>query len=121
MRRILLACLLACGLAAALPLPAAAQLREGLYTVEGQNPDGTTYQGMLEMRVGSGNAWLVAWQIGELLVQGVGVIQSGVLAVGYSTNGQVGVATYEVQRDGKLSGYWTIGAGVGTEILTPRN
>ena len=121
MRRFFLACLLACGLAAALPLPAAAQLREGLYDVEGQNPDGSTYTGLLELRVGQGNAWLVAWQIGNLGVQGVGVIQSGVMAVGYSTNGQVGVATYEVQPDGKLSGYWTIGAGVGTETLTPKN
>jgi hypothetical protein len=120
MRRFLIACLFACGLAAALPLPAAAQLREGLYNVEGQNPDGSVYQGVLEMRVGPGNAWLVFWQIGDVSVQGVGVIQSGVLAIGYSTNGQVGVATFEVRADGKLNGYWTIGAGVGSETLTPR-
>lgn len=121
MRRFLLACLFACGLATALPLPAAAQLREGMYTVEGQNPDGSTYTGLLEMRAAAGSAWLVAWRIGELGVQGIGVIQSGVLAVGYSTGGQVGVATFEVQPNGKLAGYWTIGAGVGSETLTPVN
>ena len=119
MRRLVLACLFACGLAAALPLPAAAQLREGVYTVEGQNPDGSTYQGLLEMRAGEGSSWMIGWRIGDMGVQGIGVIQSGVLAVGYSTAGQVGVATFEVRPDGKLAGYWTIGAGVGTEVLTP--
>ncbi len=119
MRRFLLTSLLALGLGCGLACPAAAQLREGLYTVAGQNPDGTEYQGMLELRPAPGSAWLVAWQIGNMLVQGVGVVQSGVLAVGYGVNGQLGVATYEVQADGKLSGYWSIGAGVGSEVLTP--
>jgi hypothetical protein len=120
MRRFLLAGLLALGLTAFLPAPASAQLREGLYTVEGQNPDGSTYQGLLELRQAPGSAWLVAWRIGDLFVQGVGIIQSGVLAIGYASNNQVGVATYEVQPDGKLSGFWSIGAGIGSETLTPQ-
>ena len=120
MRRFLFASLLTLGLVAALPSPASAQLREGLYRVDGQNPDGSTYQGLLEMRIGQGSAWMVAWRIGDLGVQGVGIIQSGVLAVGYSTNGQVGIATFEVQQDGRLAGYWSVGAGVGSEVLTPQ-
>ncbi len=120
MRRFLLGSLLALGLATALTAPAAAQMREGFYAVEGQNPDGSMYQGRLQLRAGEGSAWLVTWQVGDLMVQGLGVVQGGVLAVGYSTSGQVGVATFEVQRDGKLRGYWTIGAGMGTEELTPQ-
>jgi hypothetical protein len=120
MRRILLALLLALGLGWGLALPASAQMREGLYSVEGQNPDGSLYQGFLELRPAPGAAWLVAWQIGGSVVQGVGIVQGGVLAVGYGVGNQVGVATYEVQADGKLSGYWTIGDGVGSEVLTPQ-
>ena len=120
MLRHLFAALLALGLAWTLPSPAAAQLREGLYEVQGTNPDGSNYQGMMEVRPAPGSAWLVAWQIGDMLVTGVGIVQGGVLAIGYGINGQVGVATFEVQPDGKLSGYWTIGAGIGSETLTPR-
>jgi hypothetical protein len=120
MRRFLFACLFAFGLMATLPAPASAQMREGLYDVEGQNPDGTTYQGVLELRPAPGSAWLVAWRIGELFVQGIGVVHGGVLAIGYAANNQVGVATYQVQPDGKLSGFWSIGNGVGSETLTPR-
>jgi hypothetical protein len=117
MRRFLLLCLVALGLG--LASPASAQLREGFYRVDGQNPDGSEYVGALEIRPAPGSAWMVAWQIGGGIVQGVGIVQGGVFAVGYGINGQLGIATYEVQADGKLSGFWTIGAGVGSETLTP--
>lgn len=42
--------------------PAAAQIREGLYEVEGQNPDGTTYQGSSRCRPGQRPA---GWQPGR--------------------------------------------------------
>lgn len=120
MRRTLLASLFALGLAWTLPSPAFAQLREGLYEVEGQNPDGTEYQGMLQLQPGPGGAWLVAWRIGEQLIEGVAMIQGGQLIVGYGLGGAVGVASYEVRNDGKLQGQWTLGNGVGSETLTPR-
>jgi hypothetical protein len=93
-------------LAAALAVlsPAAfAQLREGLYNVEGQNPDGSAYEGV-------GNAQII----------GLGLIQSGLLALSFTVEGRPGIAIYGVEPDGKLRGTWTSGGGLGTEILTVR-
>jgi hypothetical protein len=64
--------------------------------------------------------WLALWEVGETRVQGVGVITGGVLAFGYAVNGSPGVAAYDVQADGTLRGAWSVGAGIGTEVLTPR-
>jgi len=118
-RRLPALLLLAFGLA--LAQPAAAQIREGLYDVEGQNPDGSAYQGQFALHPGPGASWLAAWQVGGVRVVGLGVIQAGVLAVGFALDGQPGVAAFEVQPDGKLRGSWTTGGGIGTEMLTPRD
>lgn len=101
-------------------LPAAAQIREGIYAVEGQNPDGTTYSGQLALRPAPGASWLAVWQVGGEQVAGLGLIQAGVLAISFVIEGRPGVAAYEVLPDGKLAGTWTTGGGIGTEILTPR-
>lgn len=104
----------------ALAPPAAAQIREGLYEVEGQNPDGSTYQGQFALQAGPSASWLAAWQVGGVRVVGLGVIQGGVLAVAFAVDGRPGVAAFEVEPDGKLRGSWTTGGGIGTETLTPR-
>ena len=101
-------------------LPAAAQLREGLYDVEGQNPDGSTYAGLFALQAGPAASWVAAWQVGNVRIVGIGVIQAGVLAVSFVTEGRPGVAAFEVEPDGKLRGSWTTGAGIGTEMLTPK-
>lgn len=100
--------------------PAAAQIREGLYEVEGQNPDGTTYQGQFALQTGPAASWLAAWQVGGVRIVGLGVIQGGVLAVAFTVDGRPGVAAFEVEPDGRLRGSWTTGGGIGTEMLTPR-
>ncbi len=100
--------------------PAAAQIREGAYAVEGQNPDGTTYAGALVLRAAPGASWLAVWDVGGNRVAGLGLIQGGVLAVSFTVGGRPGIAAYEVQEDGTLRGSWTTGGGLGTETLTPR-
>ena len=40
--------------AAVLAPPAAAQIREGLYEVQGQNPDGSSYEGQFALQPGPG-------------------------------------------------------------------
>lgn len=102
------------------PAPARAQIREGLYELEGQNPDGTTYRGQLALRPAPGASWLVIWQVGGEQVAGLGLIQGGVLAVSFIVEGRPGIAAYEVTTAGKLEGSWTTGGGIGTEVLTPR-
>lgn len=114
------ALLLALLLLAAAALPAAAQLREGLYGLEGQNPDGSTYSGLFALQAGPAASWVAAWQVGNVRIVGLGVIQGGVLAVSFVTEGRPGVAAFEVEPDGRLRGSWTTGAGIGTEMLTPQ-
>ena len=100
-------------LAALLALPATAQIREGIYQVEGQNPDGSIYAGQLLLQPGPGASWLALWQVGGARVPGLGVIQGGVLAIGFAVEGRPGVAAFEVEPDGRLRGSWTTGGGLG--------
>lgn len=101
-------------------LPAWAQIREGLYEVEGQNPDGTTYSGHLSLQTAPGAAWIATWQMSDVRIVGLGLIQGGVLAISFVVEGLPGIAAYEVDPDGTLRGVWTTGGGLGTETLTPR-
>ncbi|HYZ31651.1 MAG TPA: hypothetical protein VE684_05130 [Crenalkalicoccus sp.] len=100
--------------------PAAAQIREGAYEIEGQNPDGSTYAGTFLLQTAPSAAWYVAWQVGDVRLLGLGVIEGGVLAVGFTLDGRPGVAAYQVQPDGTLRGVWSTGGGLGTETLKPR-
>ncbi len=118
MRRILLIAALLGGML--LPQPGFAQLREGQYGVEGNNPDGSAYTGQLRLQALPNGAWYVVWQVGDSQLAGVGVIRSGVLAIGFAQQGRPGVIAYEVEADGKLHGFWTTGDGIGTEVLTPQ-
>jgi hypothetical protein len=118
--RILAAAAIAWPLMVTAPSPATAQIREGVYAVEGQNPDGTTYAGQLALRSAPGASWLAIWQVGGQQVAGLGLIQAGVLAISFIVNGRPGIAAYEVMPDGTLGGTWTTGGGIGTETLTPR-
>jgi hypothetical protein len=115
-RTLLFALLLSAGLA----WPAAAQIREGLYAVEGQNPDGSIYRGQFALQTGPSASWIAAWQIGNVRVMGLAVIQGGVLAVSFVVDGNPGVAAFEVEPDGRLRGVWSTGGGLGTEMLTPQ-
>ncbi|MBL6455689.1 hypothetical protein JMJ55_10165 [Belnapia sp. T6] len=100
--------------------PAAfAQLRPGSYAIEGINPDGTTYEGSFELREGPNGAWIGRWLVGNAQILGLGLIQSGMLALGFSADGRPGVAIYGVEPDGSLRGSWTSGGGMGTEVLKP--
>ncbi|WP_132296814.1 hypothetical protein [Roseicella aquatilis] len=114
----LLAAAMALGLLVA--APAFAQIREGVYAVDGTNPDGTTYDGQLALRPGPAGSWVVNWRVGTEQILGLGLINAGVLGVGFVINNRPGVAVYEVLPDGKLRGSWTTGGGMGTELLSPQ-
>ncbi len=107
-------------LLATLVPPAAAQIRDGEYQVEGQNPDGSSYGGVFMLQDSSNAGWIATWQVGDVRLVGLGLIHGGVLAVSFVVNGRPGVAAYEVQADGRLRGTWSTGGGLGTETLTPR-
>lgn len=99
---------------------AEAQIRQGLYEIEGRNPDGSPYGGMLALETAPGASWYATWQVGDARLTGLGLIQGGVLAVSFVVDGRPGIATYEVEADGRLRGSWSTGGGMGTEMLTPR-
>jgi hypothetical protein len=118
MRHVLLATVLATGLAA----PALAQ-RAGTYGVEGQGADGSRYEGSVTLAPLGQNTWRVTWRVGSDTAEGVGILipQGPLLVVGYTMGGQTGVAAYAVQADGRLLGTWTQGqsGGIGTEVMRP--
>ena len=100
--------------------PADAQIRQGFYEIEGRNPDGSPYNGVFALENAPGASWYAAWQVGDVRLLGLGLIQGGVLAVSFIVDGRPGIATYEVEADGRLRGTWSTGGGIGTEVLTPR-
>ena len=114
--------IIAAALTVALTGPVLAQ-RQGGYSVEGQNPDGQRYGGTAMLEPTGTNTWRVTWNAGGGTAQGVAILipQGPLLVVGYTMQGDTGVAVYAVQPDGRLLGTWTQGqgGGIGTETLTP--
>lgn len=100
--------------------PATAQLREGIYGLTGQTPEGESYEGVVALRAGPAGSWLMQWQVGGSRVVGIGLVHGGVLAIAFQVNGNPGVAAYDVDPAGRLQGSWTTGTGLGSETLTPR-
>jgi hypothetical protein len=104
---------------------------EGLYTAEGQNPDGTPYRELVKI-VRHGDSFLVAWLVvrmedEEMVVvpraAGVGVVNGGMLAVSYyGQDDLTGVVLYQIENGGqRLAGHWVVANGDGaihTETLT---
>lgn len=93
----------------------------GVYQCDGTNPDGTTYRGVLEIRP-QGAAYIVRWTLPEIgHVYGVGLEQSGVLAISYNGGGPPGLIVF-VREGETIRGTWTMSGLDGqvlTETLTP--
>ena len=91
----------------------------GVYSCEGHNPDGTPYQGVVEiMKVQ--DTFRVRWTLGDnASVVGVGILSSGALSVSYFA-GAPAIAVYKIDGQ-KLTGEWTMGGAEGAvypETLT---
>lgn len=90
----------------------------GVYKCAGKNPDGTAYEGFVEIRKLE-NTFRVRWTLQDAAITGVGIYSGGVLAVSYF-GGAPAVAVYKVEGD-RLIGEWTMGGVEGTmytETLT---
>jgi hypothetical protein len=113
-------------------IPAAGEPElDGMYEARGTNPDGSEYQGFVQI-ARRGESFLVTWifpqaasdevVVFRLTSAGVGIVSSGMLAVSYYSKQVAGVAVYRIEEDGKrLAGRWTVAGADGAvhiETLT---
>ena len=90
----------------------------GMYRCNGMNPDGSAYQGVVEITK-LRDTFRVAWKMDDGSVLGVGIYSGGVFAVSYF-GGAPAVVVYKVDGN-RLVGEWTMGGiegAVYTETLT---
>ena len=103
---------------------------DGMYISEGLNADGTSYRGVVYL-ARQGESVVVTWMVPRatderiILVQtalGIGIVDSGVLAVSYYTTRMIGVVLYRIEQDGRrLTGRWAVAGtdgGAYSETLT---
>lgn len=113
---------LAGALALASVLPAAASDIGGKYTVQGRDPSGQAYAGEAAV-VRKGDTYQVFWVLGPNQAIGTGILTGDVFAVTYVIRGvpAPGLAIYDVDEDGALSGRFTMLGEemVGEETWTP--
>jgi hypothetical protein len=95
------------------PLPASARLAiGGLYLVEGINPNGSRYRGMVALTP-AGNQYRFTWWIVRQVYAGVGEFAGRMLVVNWGAKSPV---VYTVDRNDDLSGEWADGSA--TERLS---
>jgi len=90
----------------------------GVYRCDGMNPDGTPYQGVVEISKVRGT-FRVRWTMDDGSIMGVGIYSGGVFAVSYY-GGAPAVVVYKVNGE-RLVGEWTMGGMEGAvyaETLT---
>ncbi|MGK7955583.1 MAG: hypothetical protein AB4063_10045 [Crocosphaera sp.] len=83
----------------------------GNYTVNGKNPDGTSYYGKATIKY-EDNVYQIKWEIAEQQIfYGSGMLENNLLKIYW----QGGIVTYIIQDD-TLVGTWANGKGI--DILT---
>jgi len=87
-------------------------LAEGTYAVSGRNPNGSTYEGTLDLSR-QGSRYTLVWKVGGTGYRGVGDLNDNLLTVDWGDQTPV---VYALMEDGRLKGLW--GAGRGAEELT---
>ena len=91
----------------------------GMYTCQGMNPDGTAYNGIVQIAAVA-DTFLVRWDLPDHVeVWCVGIFKDGLLAVSYF-GGTPALAMYKLQGE-QLVGQWTMGGTEGmvySETLT---
>jgi len=116
MVRAVLACLVIFGVigqvsAAPDTKPAGSEL-VGTYSCAGTNPDGQTYEGIVDI-VKMKETYLVRWTMqDDSQVVGVGIFAGGMLSVSYF-GGTPSLVVYSMGENGRLDGQWTAGGAEG--------
>jgi hypothetical protein len=88
----------------------------GVYACNGKNPDGSSYDTVVEI-VKQDGAFVLRWfDQSELVAVGLGIRKGDVLAVSYFSE-LPGVAAYHIEDGSRLVGEWTV-AGAGGELFS---
>ena len=87
-------------------LPASPPTLTGVYRVEGSNPNGSRYRGMLTLTP-FGKDFLFKWWIGRQTFTGSGQFAGRMLVVNW---GQKSPVVYTIKRDASLDGEWADGS-----------
>ncbi len=100
---------------------AMAQGIEGVYVVQGTNPDGSTYQGAAQISALSDVTCEITWVTDGQESTGICMRYHNAFAAAYALNDDIGLLIYEILQDGTMTGTWTVAGqdGVGTETLIP--
>lgn len=91
--------------------PSDIALSDVTYKVEGRNPDGSDYEGTVEIAK-QGKAYHLSWQVGSSSYEGNGKLAGNLLTVDWGSSTTV---VYALAAGGSLTGLW----GAGEETLTP--
>jgi len=88
----------------------------GVYACNGRNPDGSSYDTVVEI-VKQDDAFVLRWfDQSELIAVGLGIRKGDVFAVSYFS-GLPGVAAYHIEDGNRLVGEWTV-AGAGGALFS---
>jgi caspase domain-containing protein len=80
---------------------------EGVYSVAGRNPNGSSYEGTVEI-LRQNQQFALSWKVGSDSYQGVGQLRENVLVVDW---GDTTPVVYALMDDGNLQGLWSGGRG----------
>lgn len=89
-------------------LPVWAASITGNYQVAGRNPDGSAYNGLVQISENQGNVRMF-WQVGGRRYQGTGVYQAPLVTVDWGSSAPI---IYVVMSNGALHGTWANGTAL---------
>jgi hypothetical protein len=115
LRRILMFALM-CGVLASAVAADAGQELAGVYACSGKNPDGSSYDTIVQI-VNQDGVFLLEWfDESEVIAVGLGIRSGDVLAVSYYS-ALPGVVAYRIEDGNRLVGEWTV-AGAGGALFS---
>jgi len=94
--------------------PTSQMLAEGRYTVTGHNPNGTSYDGTVDISRSPSGGYSLDWKVGRDAYHGEGTLDGGILTVQWGAETPV---VYALTGTNELKGLWSGGGGEETLSL----
>jgi hypothetical protein len=94
--------------------PTAGPLAAGRYAVTGHNPNGTSYEGTVDISKSPSGDYSLDWKVGRDAYHGEGKLENGILTVHWGADTPV---VYALTGDNELKGLWSGGGGEETLSL----